>query len=191
MFSYLIERTVAPVPAVSLAEARAAARVLHDDEDVLFDIWIDAATDMIDGPFGYLGQCIASQTWQISFPANAVSVRGSIELPFGPVTSIASIKTFDGTTLSADLKADFELVAGRFDAVVQPKTGAAWPVLADRHDALQIEFVAGDAVAKAATKQAILMIIAHWHANREHSPMGADFQALGVAGLLQNERRFL
>ena len=193
MIEYEIEQAAAGDAAITLDEAKAACRVLHDDEDTYLQLLIDAASSMVDGPFGYLGQAVVTQSWLIKFPGSAVRGRGILPLPFGPVKSISSIKTFDGATLSADLKADFELQGGRFTPAVAPKDGVQWPDLADRWNALQIEFIAGDAQAAvpARIKQAMLMIVAHWFANREATVIGSISKEieLGVLGLLQNDRR--
>jgi len=193
MIEYEIEQAAAGDAAITLADAKAACRVLHDDEDVYLQLLIDAASSMVDGPFGYLGQAVTTQSWKIRFPGSTVRGQGILSLPFGPVASITTIKTFDGTTLSADLKADFELQGGRFTPAIAPKAGTQWPDLADRWDALQIEFVAGDLVAAvpARIKQALLMIVAHWFMNREATLIGSISKEIeiGVLGLLQNDRR--
>lgn len=191
MVEYELEQLVLPTEAVTLAEAKAACRVLHDDEDDFIQHLVDSATALIDGPFGYLGRAIITQQWRASFPRGSVSGGGALALPFGPVESIDTIKTFDGTTLSADLKADFELFGRQWAPVIKPKSGINWPSLADRPDALQVEFTAGAAAAAAPVKQAILMMVARWYRHREEGPIDADVAALGVAGLLQNHRKVL
>lgn len=193
MIEYEIEQVTAGDAAITLAEAKAACRVLHDDEDSYITFLIEAASSMIDGPFGYLGQAVVTQNWKIKFPGNAVRGQSALSLPFGPVTNITSVKTFDGTTLSADLSADFELQGGRFTPSIAPKSGTSWPVLADRWNALQIEFVAGDTAAAvpARIKQAMAMVVAHWFNNREATVIGSISKEIeiGVLGLLQNDRR--
>ena len=192
MISYLLEQVDEPATEpVSLAEAKMAARVLHDDEDDLFTHLIAAATGLVDGPFGYLGQAIITQSWRVSYPQGAVNGNAALALPFGPVASIVSIKTYDGTTLSDDIKADFDLFKDRFNARIKPKTGNNWPALADREDALQIEYIAGEDAAKASIKHALLMIIAHWYENRETVLVGSITKEIeyGALALLQNERR--
>lgn len=192
MTQFLLEQVTAPTQAVTLAEAKMAARVRHDDEDSLFTLLIGAAIDVIDGPFGYLGQAISAQRWKVSYGRGAINGTAALELPFGPVTSIVSIRTFDGTTLAADVKANFDFYADRFNARLRPKAGFSWPTLADREDALQISFDCGDAVVRRSTKQAILMLVAHWYANRETVLVGTVSKEIemGAFALLQNERRF-
>ena len=41
---------------ITLAEVKAQARVSHDDEDLLLQHYIDAATAWLDGPAGILGR---------------------------------------------------------------------------------------------------------------------------------------
>ena len=70
---------------ITLAEVKAQARVTHDDEDLLIQHYIDAATAWLDGPSGILGRCLVTQTWR----AELAAVTGPIRLPF-PDTVISS-----------------------------------------------------------------------------------------------------
>jgi len=191
VLEYELSQVTPPSAAVTTDEAKAACRVLHDDEDVYFDQLIAAATDIFDGPWGFLGQCIVTQTWKITLPASAVQGSAKLVIDHGPISSIAAIATFDGTTETELTVGDFDIIKGRFSTSIEPKSGS-WPTLEARDDALRIEFVAGDAEARPRVKQAILMTVAHWYANRESVVVGSITKEIemGPMALLANDRRF-
>ena len=50
---------------VSLVEVKSYMRELTTDQDTLFTSLIAAATSYLDGPNGYLGRAIITQTWEL------------------------------------------------------------------------------------------------------------------------------
>ena len=183
----LIERVAPTVQLLTLAEAKAAARVLHNDEDDYFTMCIAAVSEWMDGPFSVTGQAFRAATWCARW-GSAPGGATPIALPFGPVNALVSVKAHDGTSLVTLTLADFELIASRDLATVQPVAGKAWPSVADRRDALQIEFTVGGTV-PAELKMVAARQVAKWAETREAM---ADVTGLSpeIVNMLVNLRRF-
>lgn len=75
---------------ISLAEAKDQCRILHDDDDLLVQSYLDAAVSHLDGWHGVLGRCLVTQTWR----AEITRQGESIALPF-PDTEIVSAEYSD------------------------------------------------------------------------------------------------
>ena len=75
------------LPVVSLAEAKVHLRVDHDDDDVLIEGLVRAATEHLDGWTGILGRCLVEQTWRQDFDG----FTRELCLPLGPVIAVTSI----------------------------------------------------------------------------------------------------
>jgi len=71
---------------VSLTEAKLHLRVDHDDEDLLIEGLIGAATDHLDGWTGILGRCLEEQEWRQDFDGFE-----NFRLPLYPVRTPAKI----------------------------------------------------------------------------------------------------
>lgn len=79
---------------VSLDEAKAHLRVLHDDEDRYIADLIKTATAYLDGLDGVLGRALAPQTWRAVFSEGSCTDR----LPIGPIVSRLDPVTINGET---------------------------------------------------------------------------------------------
>lgn len=161
---------VAPtVEPVSLAEAKAHLRVDvgFTSEDGLIGSLITTAREICEGR---TWRAFIEQTRKLfldAWPDNEI-----IEIPYPPLLSIESITYFDEngtsqTMAASDYQVDIYSTPGR----VTPAFDTTWPDLYDVPHAVAIEFKAGygddaDAV-PAKIKQAILLLVGHWYANRE------------------------
>jgi len=171
-------RTTAPTVApITLSEAKAQTRVDHDDEDVLLQHYIDAATSFLDGPTGILGRCLVTQTWRMEIDA----VTGPILLPFPD-------STIDGAVFSDAVGGDLDYHIGLQDQrlLLRPNSGHGRPV--------EITFTAGygaAAAVPAAIRQAMLLLIGQWYDNREAVTVGAagSLMPMAVDALLAPYRR--
>ncbi len=152
---------------VSLAEAKAHLRVEHDDDDALIARQISAATGMLDGYHGRLHRALVRQTWQVDLPG--LPPGGVVRLPLGDAVSVDSIMYRDRAgavqTLSpADYSGPVLDGLGPFVRVRNRPDAGAWD------DAVMVRFACGyggpDDVPDL-IRQAILLLVGHWYAQRE------------------------
>lgn len=165
-----IQRTVAPaVEPITLVEAKAQCRVDADDEDALIGALISAAVDLVDGE-GTLGRAMITQTWAQWVPESP----GIVRLLMGPFQSLFSVEYFDSDgVLQTAVLGDFEARRAGDFYEVRPKEGKTWPTAQNRADAIKITYVAGFGDAASDVPQgirhALLLMVAHFYANREAS----------------------
>lgn len=144
-----LTRTVAPDMPVTLAEAKLHCRISHDAEDEYLGLLIGAAHTYCEH---YCQRSFGEQTWLgkwWDFPK---------QLPLPPVISIESIQYYSDETL-------VEFADYRFDPIPARLTGH-FPIVDDRPDAVQIEWIAGKEASEN-VKLACLIMVAHWHRIRE------------------------
>ncbi|WP_299734664.1 head-tail connector protein [uncultured Roseobacter sp.] len=67
---------------VSRDEFKGHMSIDFDDDDALLDMYLQAATDHLDGLSGLLGRCMVTQTWRVSFSDWA----DAVELPLPDVS---------------------------------------------------------------------------------------------------------
>lgn len=148
---------------VSLDVAKMHLRVDHDDDDVLISSLIKAAVDHLDGWTGVLGRCLLEQTWRQNFD----TLARCMPLPLGPVIEIVSVDYFDANGSEQTMDPDDYLL--RTDAggrsVLELKS---WP----SSRSASVTYKAGFSVVPVAITTAILMLVAHWYANREAAAAG-------------------
>lgn len=185
-------RITAPAVApISLEEVRHQTRIDGTEEDPTLQIYIDAATGYLDGPGGILDRALVTQTWAQAYPAFADRML----LPPGlqPVQSVAAVNYYDAADTTQLLSNTlYRLVQGEAGPWVERTTDAPWPATAVREDAVTIEFIAGEepAAVAAPIRQAMLLMVAHWYANREAVAVGASAELpFAVTALLVNQAR--
>jgi len=175
---------------VSLDELKAQLRVQSNDENVVLQSYLDAATGWLDGYAGVLGRCLISQGWSLSFPAFDVCLR----LPFPDVSEVTiSYVDLAGSAQTVD-ENDYQLLEDAAGAFVTFVAGFAVPSTFMRPDAVTVTIVAGygDGAGDvpAPLRSAILLYAAHLYRNRE--AVSADTLTaipLGVDALIQPFRR--
>ncbi len=162
---------------VSLAEAKAHLRVDGSDENALIEGLIAAATSHLDGAPGVLGRCLLEQRWAVSWD----EFDDVLNVPLAPVLSIDAVHYVDGDGVSRtldDVAYSVLLVGG---ARIHSDN---WPATARRPGAVTVEFTAGygDAAdVPQPIKQAILLLVGHWYANREAVNVGNMVTPLPMA----------
>lgn len=167
---------------VTLAEAKAQLSVDFTDDDDKITQAIAAATQALDGPFGWLERAIMPQTWDYfrdGFPdqsgwfawgncapcSSSISTGcAAIEIPLPPLISVESISYADPdnptsylTLASSEYAVDNASLVGW----IQPVT--SWPTPATAMNAVRIRFVAGFVPVPADIKQAILMLVRDYY----------------------------
>lgn len=163
---------------VSLAEAKLHLRVDHNDEDVLIEGLIGAATAHLDGWTGVLGRCLVEQEWRQDFDAFA----SCLPLPLGPVISITSV-TVGGTpaddgsyTLRTDVggraRVELDGVSASGAASVIYKAGyptipAVPAVPGDGEEDPGTPAIPARSTVPEPVKVAIMLLVGHWYQSRE------------------------
>ncbi len=111
-----------------LAEAKASARITHNDQDaVLIGIRNAALTDIERRS----GLALSASSWRWS----ATRLTSRVDLPIGPATSVTSI-TYNDAEGVEQTYGDARLVDGR----VFPSASGSWPPV---YDYAAVEFEAG------------------------------------------------
>lgn len=159
--SLLVPPTEYPV---TLAEAKTQCRVLHDAEDGLIQTYIVAATSYVERQ---LSMSLMSRTYALTLDA----FTDTIELPRGPVTSVTSVGYVDQDGLPTTVDSDLYTV----DLSSSPQwvvlnSGSPWPTPMSGINMVTVTYVAGaDEMPQSMSdiKAAILMMVAHFYANRE------------------------
>jgi uncharacterized phiE125 gp8 family phage protein len=104
---------------VSLAEAKDACRVTHDEQDALILRHINAAASHLDGYRGILGRCIVTQTW-----GQLANAWDRFRLPFPDVTALSlSYQNTAGETVVVPTS-DYRLV--HWHPALTVDYGSAW-----------------------------------------------------------------
>lgn len=181
----MLRQVAAPAAlAVSVASAKANARITIEAEDALIQDFIRAALAYAER---WCDRAFLAQEWERTldaFPA------GPIALGFGPVASVSSIVYLDpagGGTLTLD-------PAGYALDEVRERVIAAdgWPAARTVANAVRVRFVAGS-TPPADVAQAIRLIVGHWFRHREAATFGAEAHELplGARALLAPYRRMI
>lgn len=150
-----LTRLVAPDMPVTLAETKTQCRISHDAEDDYLSLLIGSAHTYAEH---YCQRSFGEQTWLgkwEDFPK---------QLPFPPIVSIESVQYYRGNDL-------VEFTDFKFDTTPARLTGN-FPIVDDRPDAVQIEWVSGKP-ASDNVRLACLIMVAHWYRLREPVVLGS------------------
>jgi uncharacterized phiE125 gp8 family phage protein len=149
---------------VTLEEARAQCRVLHTDEDALIQTYIIAATSYVERQ---LSLSLMTRTYALTLDA----FTDTIELPRGPVASVTSVGYVDQDGLPATVDSDLYTVdLSSTPQWVVLNSGSPWPTPMSGINMVTVTYVAGaDELPESMgdIKAAILLMVAHFYANRE------------------------
>jgi hypothetical protein len=204
-------RTLTPpaVEPITLAEAKLALRVDHDEENADITRLIVAARELLE--------LRASRTFVITsyslalagFPAGGGYFhRGRradpsqwfcggapIQLPRPPLVSVQAVRYLDTAGASHTLSPSLYRVLPGSPGILAPAIGAAWPVTAAAPGALVIEYTAGYGAAAASVperfRRAVHLCVGAWYENREDVITGTIVTSLplGVAALIGADGR--
>lgn len=164
-------RTINPtVKPISVDELKHQTRISFNDDDDTISRYIDAATDHLER---ILGRAIINQTWKVE----ADQFCSTIRLPRGAVSSVVSVKYYDGgnvqQTASASLYGLFTDSLGPF---IELKPSQSWPATYSRRDAVEITWVCGygataDAVPQG-LRQTIALLASEMYEHRQSTAQG-------------------
>lgn len=119
----------------------------------------------------YTGKAFATQTLELYLDA----FPDTIVLPCPPLQSVTSIKYKDSAgTETTVATADYIVDTDGWTARIVPAYGVSWPTFtAYPVNPIKVQYVAGYTTIPAAIKQAMLLLIGHWYANRETVLVGS------------------
>lgn len=167
---------------LSLAELRAHIRLSTDDptdEDPLIMGYLRSAIAWIDGPDGWLGRCLITQTLETKvdrFPGSFSQsyTERQILLPCPPVQSVTTVHYVDDPNGNSVLLDDsiYQVVGvNNNTAKLVLAYGEVWPITRPQPEAVTIQYVAGygddwNSVPES-IRQALMMLVAYWYNQRE------------------------
>jgi uncharacterized phiE125 gp8 family phage protein len=166
----LLEITPPAVEPLGFEEVRDHLRVTISQDDALIDGLIVAARVWAEGT---TWRQLITATWEENFDAFPPCIRP--QRP--PLQSVVSITYID----TAGVEQTLDAAKYQVDAVSQPGRvlpayGETWPSTRAQANAVTVRFLAGyggaGGTVPAPIRQAMLMAIGHWYANREHSLKG-------------------
>ncbi|MFZ4605159.1 MAG: head-tail connector protein [Caulobacter sp.] len=172
----------APTPDLYLADVKAYLRIEHADDDAVIEGFIAAASAWVDGPNGILNRSIWPQTLEL----RQDDFTAPVSLPYGPVSAIVSVKYIDADGVEQTVGSSVYELA---DGVLGLAHNQSWPTPRGDVGGVRIRYAAGHSVGERevqTVKQALLMLIAHWNANREAVSVGGSVNELpmGTRALL-------
>jgi uncharacterized phiE125 gp8 family phage protein len=169
--------TAPTVDPVTLEEVKNHLRATDTTEDGLIAAYVKAATQHVEN---LIGRALIERAYDLKFDGSWPTDRFGaqrIQLDMPPLMAVDSISYVDtaGATqslLSSDWQESEYLGVG----VIVPTYGTTWPDTRNQPDAVIVSYRAGyGATALAvpdAIRQAILLLVGHWHANREAVAVG-------------------
>jgi uncharacterized phiE125 gp8 family phage protein len=177
---------------IDLATAKAHLKVETTDEDALITAYLAAAKAAVQGASAkFLAPTEVTQT-EDGFPRSASGDK-PLRLWYGPVFGEAAIGSiaYDDGNGDEQLLADFRLVEGD-NAKLLPAFGACWPATINGQATVRVTYTPGyatDEDVPDALDLAVLLLTAHFYANREAVNSGAAAAAvelpLGVEYLIK------
>lgn len=150
-----------------------------DAEDALIEGYIAAASAWIDGPWGWLGQCIGKQTLEVRSNVFA----GLSRLPLGPIIEIKSVLYIAADGVERTLASEtYEFTGDGLRCV----SGYGWPPLRGDGNGVRVQYEAGFETIPPAVEQAVLLLVGQWFKNRMAVTAGPGGSAAphGVKALL-------
>lgn len=152
---------------LTLAEAKAHLVVQHMEDDTLITRLITAATQECQNRLNRQLITATLRLWLDRFPSGF----NPLEIRRPKVQSITNIKYVDGAgTLQTWDPSSYATDLISEPARILPGYGTSWPIARRQLNAVQVQFVAGyglQAAVPETIRQAALLLIGHWYANRE------------------------
>lgn len=172
---------------ISVANAKAHARIDGNDEDTLIPFYIAAARDHVEL---YCGVRFAARNGVV---LQCESFDDFERLPEGPVSTVSGITYVDTEGATQTLSTDvYEVRNTGLDASIVLKYNQTWPSI-QPGSLISVTANIGSATVPGAVTAALLLMFGHLYANREAVSLGAGVVAvelpMAVSDLLSNHRR--
>jgi uncharacterized phiE125 gp8 family phage protein len=158
---------------VSLEEAKTQLRVDSGDDDSYIQSLVVAATTTLDGPAGWLGRALVTQTLELRSDGFGCE---EICLPYPPILAVESIVYDDLSGVAQTVSPDvYRLVGGPDAPRLALAYGKTWPQTRSQSEAVRVRYSAGWPVIEnvwtgpEAIKHCIRVLVAELYANREAS----------------------
>jgi uncharacterized phiE125 gp8 family phage protein len=150
------------VEPISLAEAKAHLRVTHTDDDTFISTLIITARRIIEQRYGL---SFMQQGWSVfldRWPDNPM-----LTLPLYPVQSVTDVKIYGDDDVAATLDpAHYFLDAASRPSRLILRQGRIVPPPGRRANGIEVKLTAGFSSVPQQVKQALLIIVADYYANR-------------------------
>jgi hypothetical protein len=131
-------RVITPPAAIVTPSAIAGS---HSSSDAAVTAMIQAVTEDIDGPGGWLGRALGPQTLEIVAGCfSEIACRGVIRLPYPPLIKVESVKYLDAVGVEQTLDAGVYRVN---ETSLMLRPGESWPATGSYDDAVRVRFKAG------------------------------------------------
>ena len=162
------------VEPVSLADAKAHLRIDGSDEDALLGSLIVTSRLHVES---VTGLALITQSW--SYFMDTWPRGPAVKLPLRPVQSIAAVRIYDRNAVVTTLDPETYLLDGAAaPARLVRQDGVTWPHPRRVANSIEIAFTAGFGNTAedvpAPTRQAILLLVAHWYEHRSPFEVGVE-----------------
>ena len=142
--------------------------------------YLEAAVSYLDGHAGILGRCLVSQTWKQEFDSFARCLR----LPMLALSVVSTVYTNSAGQLLTVNQSNYALQHDARGSYVRFKDDFDAPGDLYQVKAVAVTFECGFGAATAvpaAIRNAILLMVGHWYANREEVVTGTSATQLPMA----------
>ncbi len=177
------------VEPISLAEAKVHLRITHNDDDTYISALIISARRAVEQRYDI---SLLQQSWSV-FVDDWPDV-GIFDLPLFPVMSIADVKIYGDDDVAATLDpAHYYLDTVSRAARLVLRMGRIFPPPGRRANGIEIKLVAGFGATAASVpstiKQALLITLSDWFANRgDEQSASLPISALELLAPFRNVR---
>lgn len=157
---------------IDLDDVKDHLRIDGVADDSMLQLWVDAATDVIEKA---TNRALITQTWNLRL--DRFPFCGPIWIPLQKLQSVTSLTYTDpdGTTQTMS-SANYEVDFTEDYAKIVLAYGQAWPSIRDKINAVTVQFIAGygdsASAVPAGLRKALCFLIGHWYENREPVVVG-------------------
>lgn len=182
---------------VTIGDVRAQLRLDAGDDDTAIAGYIAAATANVER---MTGLALITRTYKVFLDAwptdpKTGGTAGYVKLLWAPLVSVTHVKTYDDDDVATTMSSgDYYVDATSYEGRIVLRSDASWPDVDRVANGIEIQWVAGFGSNAGDVPEpirfAILLLISHWHANREPVNVGNIVNTLpfGIEDLLANYR---